>query len=109
MWAAQLDRPHIFVRPLDSIFLYNHPLLETKLCPNCVLLGASTCISIAADRSDVATAEHREMVPRGPLTFCVHSCSETADNFWPADHFGSSIIMIYMKFVNNVTFRVVTV
>ena len=40
-----------------------------------------------------------------PLTFCAHSCSETADNFWPADNFGSSILMIYMEFVNNVTLR----
>ena len=63
MWAAQLDRPHIFVRPLDSIFLYIHPLLETKLCGNCVQLGASTCITIAADRSDDATAVEREIFP----------------------------------------------
>ena len=63
MWAAQLDRPHIFVRPLDSIFLYIHPLLETKLCRNCVQVGASTCISIAADRSDDATTAEREIFP----------------------------------------------
>ena len=42
MWAAQLDSPHIFLRPLDSMFLYIHPLLETKLCRNCVQVGAST-------------------------------------------------------------------
>ena len=53
MLAAQLDRPHIFVRPLDSIFLYNHPLLATKFWPNCVRLGASTP---SADRSDCTTA-----------------------------------------------------
>ena len=30
------------------------------------------------------------------LTFCLHSCSDTADNFWLADNFGSSICIVYM-------------
>ena len=32
-----------------------------------------------------------------PLTFCVHSCSDTADNFCPADNFGSSLCIVYVK------------
>ena len=52
MWAAQLDSPHIFLWPLDSMFLYIHPLLETKFCRNAVPIDSST---ISLHRSDVAT------------------------------------------------------
>ena len=38
-----------------------------------------------------------EVVMVVPLTFCVHSCSDTADNFWPADNFGLSIYIIYIN------------
>ena len=38
-----------------------------------------------------------------PLTFYEHSCSDTADNFWFADNFGSANHLIYMYFFNNAT------